>query len=428
MLPAGTTGQNLSWWAPTLTSPSAAVGTLRTAALIEFKGDGHFKTSRIFVRPTIQSYMSRPDRISAEIRDQVYDACYDFVLRHKSIPDNQQFKSDLEAIASEENNIQGLMEIPINAPRPKAVDALIAFSLYQSWTKPSTVVASHALEVARGACDDPHVADRDAAAHCVAAAHQSLGKSLLMLDRYDEACTHFEEAIAQFQNLPGGADLHSAGKASMDLPRHVAHLSYDETDKYHVARGLLAYGRFLWWSNDEEVLATLSAAKVIFEDLCCPASTAACLYYMAREYAFHGNITEALSIIEDALKNADQSGEVLWMCLTRTTMVTYLINLGSYAEASTILARLLPLCQAMGSPVSIAQSLELFAYNCAAMMDLLGARVAYQGARIQCEKAKSTETGRESVERCSENLGRLESMTEMDQDNFSKLIRPDSMY
>ncbi|KAF7333674.1 hypothetical protein MSAN_02410500 [Mycena sanguinolenta] len=451
MLPAGTTGQNLSWWAPTVTSPSAAVGTLRKAALIEFEGDGHFETSRIFVRPTIQSYMSYQDRISAEIRNQVYDACYGFLLRHKSIPDDHQFKSDLEVIASEEINIQGLLkEIPVDAPRPNAVDALIAFSLYQSWTKSSTVVASHALEVARSVYNDPHVADRDAAARRVAAAHHSLAKSLFILDRYEEACIHFEEATACYKNLPGGADLHQAGEVLMclqntwillgttsstefeSLTREAqANLSHDEASKYHIARGLLAFGRFLWWNcvkPYEHIFETLSAAKAIFEYLGCPASTAECLYYIAREYARQGRCAEALPIIEDALKNADQSGELLGMCFTRTTMVTHLINLGSYAEASTIFTRLLPLCQDMGSPLSIAHNLELLAYNCAAMMDLPGARVAYQGARIQFEKARSTEIGRKGVERCSENLGRLEGLTRMDQGSFSKLMKPEPMF
>ncbi|KAF7333657.1 hypothetical protein MSAN_02408800 [Mycena sanguinolenta] len=431
MLPAGTTGQNLSWWAPTVTSLSAAVGTLRAAALIEFQRNGHFETSRIFSG------------------NQVHDACYAFVLRHKSIPDDYKSKSDLEAIASEEINIQGLlMEIPVHTPRPNAVDALIAFSWYQSRTKPSTVVASHALEVARAVYNDSHIADHDAAARRVAAAHQSLGRSLYMLDLYDDACTHLEEAIAWFKDLPGGADLQLAGEASMDLldtwmyigtkqspeleplaREAQAHLSHDETDKYHVARGLLGFGHFLWWScRRDEALETLSATKAIFEHLGCAASAAECLYYMARSYARLGRTTEALRTMKDALKNADQSGEVLWMCWTRTTMMTYLIDLGSYAEASTIFTQWLSLSQATGSPNNIGQGLELLAYNSAAMMNLPGARVAYQGARIHFTKSKSTRMGREGVDRCSGNLRMLESITEMDQDNFSRLIQPFPMY
>ncbi|KAF7373180.1 hypothetical protein MSAN_00526600 [Mycena sanguinolenta] len=373
MLPAGTTGSNLEWWAPALTSSRrhAAVKILRIAALIE-QDHGPFATSRIFVRPTIQSYMSHQGRIPAEVRNQVHDACYAFILRHKSIPDDQKFKSDLEAIASEEINIQGLlMEIPVDAPRPNAVDALIAFSLYQSRTKPSTVVASHALEVARSVYNDPHVADRDAAARRVAAAHQSLGKSLFMLDRYDEARLHFEEAAARFKHLPDGADLRNAGEASMDLldtwmyigTKHSpeleplareaqAHLSHDETDKYHVARGLLGFGHFLWWSHrPDETLEILSAAKALFEELGCPASTAECLYHIGRGFAWHrGDYAKALSIMKKAVEKAEQSGKVALICDILNATVGYLIILGSYQEASNIFTRFLSLAQAIGSP------------------------------------------------------------------------------
>ncbi|KAF7373194.1 hypothetical protein MSAN_00528000 [Mycena sanguinolenta] len=449
MLPAGTTGQNLSWWAPTVTSLSAAVGTLRKAALIEFEGDGYFETSRIFVRPTIQSYMSHQDRIPAEVRNQVYDACYDFVLHHKSIPDDHQFKSDLEAIASEEINVQGLlMEIPVDAPRLNAVDALIAFSLYQSWTKPSTVVASHALEVALAVYNDPHVVNHDAAARRVAAAYQSLGKSLFMLDRHDEACPYFEEAAARFKNLPSGPDLHCTGEASMELlitwffirtkssseleslaQEAQAHLSYDETDEYHVARGLLGFGHFLRWScRRDEALETLSAAKAIFEHLGCPASTAECLYNMARAYAGQGHTTEALSAIKDALKNADQSGEVYMIWHTQIAMIKFLVVQRSYQEASTIFPRFLSLSQATGSPLTIGQGLELLGYNSAAMMDLPRARGAYEGAQIQFIKIKSTMIGRAGVDRCSENLRRLENITEMDEGKFFEMMTPKPWY
>ncbi|KAF7373183.1 hypothetical protein MSAN_00526900 [Mycena sanguinolenta] len=449
MLPAGTTGQNLSWWAPTVTSLSAAVGTLRKAALIEFESDGYFETSRIFVRPTIQSYMSHQDRIPAEVRNQVHDACYDFVLHHKSIPDDHQFKSDLEAIASEEINVQGLlMEIPVDAPRLHAVDALIAFSLYQSWTKPSTVVASHALEVAQAVYNDPHVVDHDAAARRVAAAYQSLGKSLFMLDRHDEACRYFEEAAARFKNLPSGPDLHCAGEASMELlitwffirtkssseleilaQEAQAHLSYDETDEYHVARGLLGFGHFLRWScRRDEALETLSAAKAIFEHLGCPASTAKCLYNMARAYAGRGRTTEALSAIKDALKNADQSGEVYMIWHTQIAMIKFLVVQRSYQEASTMFPRILSLSQATGSPLTIGQGLELLGYNSAAMMDLPRARAAYEGAQIQFIKIKSTMIGRAGVDRCSENLRRLENVTEMDEGKFFEMMTPKPWY
>ncbi|KAJ7248620.1 hypothetical protein B0H12DRAFT_1123474, partial [Mycena haematopus] len=96
--------------------------------------------------------------------------------------------------------------------------------------------------------------------------------------------------------------------------------------------------------------------------------------------------------------------------------------LGIYEEASAIIPRLLSLSQAVGAPLDIAQSLELLAFSCAGMMDLPGARVAYQGARIQFTKFETTQLGRSGVDRCSNNLRRLEGMIEMDRSILDSMV------
>ncbi|KAF8179050.1 hypothetical protein K438DRAFT_1977549 [Mycena galopus ATCC 62051] len=146
----------------------------------------------------------------------------------KSIPDDSKFEDDLTALASEQTYIREIfMESPVHAPRPNAVDALVAFGLYQSWTKPT----------------------------------------LLALDQYEEACPHFDKARDLFKSLTGvptsTASLESFAKAAQ------TDLCHDESERYYVARGLLGFGRFLWvWRPDrlDEALETLSTAKAIFEE------------------------------------------------------------------------------------------------------------------------------------------------------------------
>ncbi|KAJ7814670.1 hypothetical protein B0H14DRAFT_2522128 [Mycena olivaceomarginata] len=449
MLPAGTIGNHLDRWAPTLTSLPAAVETLRLAALIE-KDDGPFATSRIFVRPTIQAYMAHQDRIPARVREQVHDACYKFVLDHKSIPDDHKFKDDLTALAGEETNIQGiLMEVDANALRPNAVDALIVFSFYQSYTKPSTVVAAHALRVAlaAGAHDDPRVTDLDAASRRVAEAYQCLGEALTSLDRDDEACKHFQEARARFKGLRE-ADLCCAGECSKSLlltriylgtdasheleslaEEARADLCHDETKKYYVAQGLLGFGDFLWWGRRwDEALETLSAAQAIFEELDCPASTAECFEIMARVYAGRHQYPEALRIARNGLVKAEQSGDIGVTCRILRCIAVYLILEQSYEDALVTITRFLTLGQVSGSPGGMAQGLELLAYICAARLDLQGARAAYSGAQVQFGKIEFTALGREGVARCSDNLAELGRLTEMTQNDFSKLAQPYPMY
>ncbi|KAJ7917061.1 hypothetical protein B0H13DRAFT_2322671 [Mycena leptocephala] len=95
--------------------------------------------------------MARQICIPTELRQQVEDTCYQYVLVYKSSPDDAKFKGDVLALRREQANIQSLMQVDAQTLHPHALDALIAFSLYQSRTKPSTVVGFHALKVARAA-------------------------------------------------------------------------------------------------------------------------------------------------------------------------------------------------------------------------------------------------------------------------------------
>ncbi|KAJ7858389.1 hypothetical protein B0H14DRAFT_3135511 [Mycena olivaceomarginata] len=418
MLPAGTTGSNLSWWAPSLSSHIAAIEVLRTAALVE-QEDGEFETSRIFVRPTIQAYMARQDRISEAIREQVHRTCYGYVLAHRSIPDDPNFKDKLVAFGSEQTNIQGLlMQVDVRNILPRSLDALIEFGFYQLHTKPSTVLISHTLEVASEAED----------LHCVAAAQHCLGKILHRLDRYEEARQHFEEARRYYKNLRDGPDRILAGICSMSLAdtwaripddsqeigdkeRHrevaleaKAYLSFDASDRYQVARGLLAYGRFLHWTEEsEEALMTLQSAIVIFMELDRPASIAECLVYIARTHVWRGHQEEAGSAAERALSYAERAGYLHMIDQSLRLFAANQMWFKRYDEAFELIARGLETTQTMGYPLGIAHNLELLGFNRAAKQDIAGSRVAYEGALAQFKNIASHE-GKRSQARCAANL------------------------
>ncbi|KAK7035680.1 hypothetical protein R3P38DRAFT_603318 [Favolaschia claudopus] len=349
LLPAGTTGGNLRRWVPGLHSSSAAVQSLRLAALIE-QEDGPFGTARIFLRPTIQTHISQQNCISADVRKLVHNAGYRFVLDHKSVPDDRQFQDDLTALAGEETNIQGLLlDVDVNDLGPNAFDALIAFALYQSWTKPSSTLASHASRIAQAAHDNPGVVDPYAAARRVAEAHRCLERNLFALSLYAKAYKHFEEASCIYKNIPGGMDPIISGECSMEtvhlwrfmkgegndeLETRVydaeANLSHDGNERFYVACGLLGPGAFLCWrERREEALEKLSSARAIFKELDCPASTAQALYYMSRTYARLDEPQEALLLAQDALAKAEECGEIGLIC--RTSRMTALCLLGSEA-------------------------------------------------------------------------------------------------
>ncbi|KAJ6503572.1 hypothetical protein C8R45DRAFT_973274 [Mycena sanguinolenta] len=412
LLPAGTSGSNLRWWAPNLISHSTAIEALREVELVELRevagglvesaGNSPFAASHLFVRPTIQAYMSDQNRIPVEVHQQVHEACYKFVLDHQSHPDEVNFKGDLVALASEQINIQAVLKrIEASSDlHPNALDALIAFGFFQLWTKPNYEIPSRALTLAA----DPQVAHFDTSARRVAEAHRCLGKTLFRLDLYAEACVRFEDARRCFKGLPGGPDLHRAGECAMDLIqtwRYMNHksigtpeidslvselqtdLSHDSSNKYHVARGLLALGDSLWWSRGgDEALEKVSTALAIFKELKCPASTAECLYLMARTHARHNrDYTTAHTLANEALANAETSGDLHLICRVSSITAKYLIMIKDYNGAADIINKRVSWCKELGSTVGHARSLELLGYNCAAKKDCSGAKDAYGEAQ-----------------------------------------------
>ncbi|KAJ7828419.1 hypothetical protein B0H13DRAFT_1656296 [Mycena leptocephala] len=439
MLPGGTTGQNLRWWAPNLASHC---DSLLTAALIEQSDDSDsFDSSTIFVRPTIQAYMAHGDRIPTEVRDQVYAACYQFVLDHSAMdPDNPRFKTDITALRSEQANIHDiLMQTDAETIRPNALDALIVFARFQSRTTPSIVVASYALEIA----ENLHTARR------VAEAHMCLGRNLFILDRYDQAAKEFEVAARCFGNLSGGHgdDLHRAGECSAaqakawrfnmaDKSRDDLHsivkqaqadLSHDPDDNYHIARGLLAHGEFLRWNNEwdsrQAAIQMLSNAKHIFLQLKSPASRGESLHDLARVHGRLMDYSKALLVAQEALLAAAESGDDQLTGEALGLTAQYLIRCQRYDEAAGLLDKKLSLSRALGSPVTIAQTLEELGLNCAGQMNLSGARGAYAMAQEHYNKIPVDQC-RRAVRRCANNLRKLESLSEMDEGWFSTLATP----
>ncbi|KAJ7447587.1 hypothetical protein B0H11DRAFT_2290152 [Mycena galericulata] len=409
MLPAGTTGNNLRWWAPTLISHSAAVVALRTAALIE-QDEGHDEALAF-------SYAPRSSR-------------------RKSIPDDANFKRDLEELAEEETNVQGLlMQIDASNMCPHALDALIAFGLYQSWTKPSTSAAIHALELANAAKDSRRIAE----------AHHCLGRIFHHLSLWDEACQHFEEARGCFKKLSGGADHIRAGECTMQLANTwmymlnksshelgsfvkeaQADLSQDASDKYHVARGLLGVDIFLRWAGRrDESLETTSAAKEIFEELGCLASTADCLHLLARIHASRKEYTIALAIARKALSIAEPVGDIDLTSRICYFVAHYFMALSIFDdEALSMVERALSMDKAMGSTLGVGQNLENLGYLCAGRKDFRAARLAYEAARTNYATIQSTSMGRKGEQACATNLEILQDLTEMDELSFSRLISP----
>ncbi|KAJ7119419.1 hypothetical protein C8R44DRAFT_788029 [Mycena epipterygia] len=434
VLPGVTSGRSLNVWAGTLTSCFAAIQTLRAAALIG-REQGEFATSRIFVHPTVQSYVSRHEqKLMAAVRDQVHNACYAFVLAHNSIPDDATYKADVAALAQEETNIHGLlMQIDSETLCPGGLAALLAFCLYQLRTKPSTVLARRALGLAKEVGTPRQVAE----------AHQRLGEILCSLGHCKEACPDLEKARERFRLLP---DLHSAGECSVallqtwvfmaepfgqkDVSKTMKELS-DGDDAFHSAHAWLAYGRFGGGSHchspdhvcvsPDERYKAVSDAKAVFEALQRPASICECLIHMARFCSQKEEYERASQLAREALLKAEEVGDPTSFGRISSITAGILIAAGAFDEAFVIIQKSLPPARAQGRPISIAQMLEKVGYISAAKMEVLAAKTAYKAAQEQYAIRSSTLLGQVGRLICSHNLEELENADEWDAQAFSRL-------
>ncbi|KAJ7669946.1 hypothetical protein DFH06DRAFT_1037910 [Mycena polygramma] len=452
LLPAGTTRKNLSWWAPSLTRLSAAIDILRSAALVEQRTP----ELPMSILPTIKTYVSRQNLVSDKLQAEVFHSCYNFILEHKSTPDDKTYKEDIAALASEETNIQAIL-IQTSTDQglnPKALDALIAFSLYQFRTKPSCVVAWYALEVSQTQ------ALLDGNQRHVAEARQCLGKILFRLDRYGEAEFHLREALRLFRDMEGGQNRFRAGECGMILSEtlmYMGHrsdevfqllsrakedLCHDESQKYYLSRGLRGLGHWHLFTGDpDKALEMLAEAKAKLEEggnksnvtaevAQYPASMSKCLWLMATAYAFKNDYRTARDLARDALEKADQAGDAHHTAEVLNFIARCLVVLSLeerdealYDEALEIIGRALQMSRAQAGPLAIGRNLELLGYVCAAKMDLPGAKQAYDGAKEQFAKVETT--GASHAARCTKNLEKLDSLGNLDQSAFSELENPE---
>jgi tetratricopeptide (TPR) repeat protein len=157
------------------------------------------------------------------------------------------------------------------------LDALVAFSWYQRWSKHRVDVAERTVTVALKMNKERHLAE---ALFCLGCIFKEIG-------RYTDAMRHLEEALKVFGTLADGPDMLRASECALEvlqtheymatpsdvlediLPKVQAHLD-ESGSEYGVALGLLGRGRVYFYStlhHDNEALQYLDAAKTALEGL-----------------------------------------------------------------------------------------------------------------------------------------------------------------
>ena len=109
LLPAGTTKQNLRWWATSVKMIPSAIATLSDAGLLVENRRENSSSPILFVIPVVQSFMQQQGRIAEVIRKQVESSCYEYVLAHACRFDDPTFPKNSKALAAEDTNIQSIL-------------------------------------------------------------------------------------------------------------------------------------------------------------------------------------------------------------------------------------------------------------------------------------------------------------------------------
>ena len=113
----------------------SAITTLSQAALLVENKRENSASPVYFVVPVVQSFMQQQNRISQEVREQVYSMCCDYVLVHACRFDDPTFSDKSKLLAAKDTNIQStLFGSPASqptVPSHKTMEALIAFNWYR---------------------------------------------------------------------------------------------------------------------------------------------------------------------------------------------------------------------------------------------------------------------------------------------------------
>ena len=380
LLPAGTTKENLRWWAPEIKTsmiPSAIAALSRAGLLIENKQQ-NLDSPVLFVVPVVQSFMQQHDqeqrpRIPQEIRKKIQSSCCEYVLDHACRFDDPTFPVKSKALAADGTNIQSILfdTSQHTFPSDRTMEALIAFSWHRCDTKPSLEIANHTVTVVKASGVKKYTAS---AVWC-------LGKTYQQLGEYRHSYNYLQEAYQLFNSLPPG-ELDSqrlgglCGLALVNLARLTSHYNHAVSlardvelkcaaldDVLH-ARSLVMLGYAL---NDtqqrQEALIYLDRAKAILKAVGNTIHLGRAYRAIARVHYAGWRLPEALEAIQEAWKHTESSASPSDQAYVSLDFGMILFSLNKDAEAWKYIEIALTKASFIGHRLQVAITLEYMAFG-----------------------------------------------------------------
>jgi len=428
LLPAGTTKQNLRWWATSVKMIPSAIATLSDAGLLVENKCENSSSPVLFVVPVVQSFMQQQGRIAEKIQKQVELSCCEYVLVHACRFDDPTFPKNSKALAFEDTNIQSTLFSPPTSqhivPSDITMEALVAFSWHRCDTKPNLEIANHTVTAAKASGLERYIAS----------AMWCLGQTYVQLGDYHSAYAHLREAYRLFNALPPGdvelqrlggqcgIDLVNTTRAVLQDSDEVVSLARDVETKCAALSDNIIHGRSLvrlgavlqQAQQPQEALRYLDQARTMLK-------AAGNTYNLANAYQMtswvhygQGRLPEALDAIEEAWKHAQLTDKVSIQAAISLHFGRILFSANRDAEAWKYIEISLMKASYIGHRLIVAHALEYMAYGYRRRGDYQNAYGAYEAAGekyIGTVQSHATRT-------CKENMARIKQQ----QENTDKVI------
>ncbi|KAJ7572708.1 hypothetical protein C8J56DRAFT_1034898 [Mycena floridula] len=272
MLPSGTSPETLQqWWAENLENLNGALRVLLEASLLEQR------TTTYFVLPVIRSYLLEPSHFSTNIHDSMVKAACNFLKQYRSFnPGQQSFKSDMDARAIEEINLQSIL-LQTSESNLNVIQALHTLAWHQCRVRPRTEVIQHAVKLLQNVTDPNPLGGY--VFQCYASILYTLGQyqeSLkqrnLARDAYLAASkpTLAAKALIDIADVSALIDFSFNGMPLLEQAQQELESIDEDTEQWRkaMARCLLLLGAaHSRWSNHSEALEYLTRARDFCSDL-----------------------------------------------------------------------------------------------------------------------------------------------------------------
>ncbi|KDR71140.1 hypothetical protein GALMADRAFT_75384 [Galerina marginata CBS 339.88] len=421
LLPAGTTKDNLRWWAPTLQTSMipSAIATLSKAGLLVENKQQDSNSPVLFVIPVVQSFMRQHERTADEVQRQILSSCCQYVLDHGCRYDDPAFSHKSKALTAEDTNIQSILLRPTTQhtdSSEKIQEALIAFCWYRCDTVPSLEIVNFTVTVAKASRINLYLAS---ALWC-------LGRTCYQLGEYRLSYDHLQKAYQLFDNLSLGdlklqrlggqcgidlvrvtcisvSDMNEAVSLALNVETKCASLS---DDLIH-AQSVMYVGRALHGAKrPEEALSYLERAKTMLQAVGNAPSLATACQIISRLHYDAKRLPEALDALKEAWKQTEKNGSPYFQAIISLEYGMMLFSADEDAEAWKYVEISLTKATHVGNRPKIAQSLEYMGYGYLRRSDYRNAYAAYEAA-AQKYLGIGDDWASWLVKNCEDNMSRI---------------------